>query len=78
MTLKDTPINYNVVKEKIEESGLQAVGNGSIREIVRIVNNIEKATGDKFVRMEMGVPGINPPDIGINAEIEALRRGLAS
>jgi len=78
MTSKDTPINYNVVKEKIKESGLPVVGNATIREIVRIVNNVENETGDKFIRMEMGVPGINPPDIAINAEMEALKKGFAS
>lgn len=78
MTSKDTPINYNIVKNKIEESGLPIVGNGSIREIVRIVNNIETESGDKFIRMEMGVPGIMPPEVGINAEIEALKKGVAS
>ena len=78
MASKETPIDYQVVKEKIKESGLPVVGNGTIREIVRIVNNIENETGDKFVRMEMGVPGLNPPEIGINAEMEALRKGLAS
>ena len=78
MTSKDTPINYNIVKNKIEESGLPVVGNGSIREIVRIVNNIETESGDKFIRMEMGVPGIMPPEVGINAEIEALKKGVAS
>jgi aspartate/methionine/tyrosine aminotransferase len=78
MTSKDTPINYNVVQEKIKEAGLPIVGNATIREIVRIVNNIENQTGDKFIRMEMGVPGINPPEIAINAEIDALKKGLAS
>ncbi len=78
MTSKDTPINYNVVQQKIKDSGLPVVGNGTIREIVRIVNNIESETGDKFIRMEMGVPGINPPEIAINAEIDALKKGWAS
>lgn len=78
MTSKSTPIDYNIVKEKIKESGLPIVGNGTIREIVRIVNNIEQASGEKFIRMEMGVPGIMPPEIGIKGEIEALEKGLAS
>jgi len=73
-----TPINYNIVSQKIAESGLDDLGIASIREIVRLVNNIENATGQKFVRMEMGVPGLPAPDIGINAEIEALKNGVAS
>jgi aspartate/methionine/tyrosine aminotransferase len=74
----ETPINYKIVKQMIDESGLPSIGHGTIREIVRIVNNIEKATGEKFIRMEMGVPGILPPEIGTNAEIKALKEGLAS
>ena len=76
--MKDTPIDFTTVKKQIEESGLEKVGRGSIRDLVRIVNKIEAATGDKFIRMEMGVPGLNPPDIGTEAEIEALRSGVAS
>ena len=35
-------------------------------------------TGIKFVRMEMGVPGLPAPSIGIDAEIAALKKGVAS
>ncbi len=73
---KNTAINYEVVKEKIQASGLKEVGKASIRELVRLVNEIESATGDKFIRMEMGVPGLVPPEVGINAEIEALKKGV--
>ena len=74
----NTPINYEVVKQKIQDSGLKNVGSASIRELVRLVNEIETETGDKFVRMEMGVPGLMPPKVGTDAEIEALKRGVAS
>ncbi len=76
--MKDTPINYQIVKEKIEESGLPVIGNATIRELVKVVNRIEEATGEKYIRMEMGVPGLLPPEIGTQAEIEALKRGVAS
>lgn len=77
-TMKNTPINYDVVKQKIEELNLSDLGNATIREIVKIVNNIQEATGDKYIRMEMGVPGLKPSDIGTEAEIAALRRGVAA
>lgn len=76
--MKNTPIPYDVVKQKIAESGLQKVGRATIREIVRLVNEIEVATGMKYIRMEMGVPGIEPNSVGIEAEIQALRSGVAS
>ncbi len=78
MKNKNTPINFEIVENKIKESGLENVGNATIREIVKIVNKIEAETGDKFIRMEMGVPGLAPPEIGVNAEIAALKRGVAS
>ncbi len=76
--MKDTPIDYDIVKKEIENSGLAKIGKGTIREIVRTVNNIEKESGKKFIRMEMGVPGLAPPEIGTEAEIKALKRGVAS
>ena len=75
---KNTPIDFKIVKQKIKASGLSEIGKGSIREIVRLVNEIELATGKEFVRMEMGVPGLSPARAGVNAEIEALKRGVAS
>jgi aspartate/methionine/tyrosine aminotransferase len=75
---KSTPVDRDIVKNKVEGSGLDDLGLASIREIVKLVNQIERASGIKFVRMEMGVPGLLPPSIGIEAEIEALRNGVAS
>lgn len=75
---EDTPINFKEVQKQIELMGLANVGKASIREIKRLVDNIESATGDKFVRMEMGIPGLPPAQIGIEAEIEALRKGVAA
>lgn len=75
---KNTPINYDIVTQKIIESKLNNIGTASIREIKRLVDNIEKATGEKFVRMEMGIPGLPATQIGIEAEIEALKSGVAS
>ncbi len=72
--MKNTPINFDIVKQKIESSGLKPdISSSTIREILRLVNELEKATGEKYVRMEMGVPGLKPPQILIDAEIEALR-----
>lgn len=73
-----TPVDFDIVQSKIEESGLEQVGRASIREIVRLVNQVEKESGIKYIRMEMGVPGLQPSSIGINAEIDALKSGVAS
>ncbi len=76
--VQNTPINQEIVREQIALAKLPGLGRASIREIVRLVNIIEQLTGEKYIRMEMGVPGLEPPDIGIEAEIAALQRGVAS
>jgi len=76
--MRNTPVDYSVVSDVIQSSPVDKVGHASIRELVRMVNQIEERTGTKFIRMEMGVPGLDPAAVGIEAEIEALRRGVAS
>ncbi len=76
--MQPTPINRETVSDKIKASGLLNVGKASIRELVRLVNEIEAASGETFVRMEMGVPGLAPVQVGVDAEIKALRSGVAS
>ncbi|MDA3927706.1 MAG: pyridoxal phosphate-dependent aminotransferase [Prolixibacteraceae bacterium] len=73
-----TPIKAEVVKAKLEALNITDMNNASIREVVQVVNMIEAETGEKYVRMEMGVPGLPPASVGVNAEIEALKKGVAS
>lgn len=74
----NTPIDNSIVGKLIKESGLKSVGKASIREIKKLVDNIEKATKEKFIRMEMGVPGLPPAQAGVDGQIEALQRGVAA
>ncbi len=77
-TALDTPIDSKIVKQEIDSLGLESVGLASIRELNRLVTNIETASGEQFIRMEMGVPGLDPPKIAVDAEIEALKKGVGS
>ncbi|MDR1878452.1 MAG: pyridoxal phosphate-dependent aminotransferase [Bacteroidales bacterium] len=76
--MQDTPIKYEIVKQKIEESGISNIGTASIREIKKLINEIEKASGEQFIRMEMGIPGLPPVQIGVEAQIAALQQGVAA
>jgi len=77
-TLVNTPIDYNLVERKIAESGLKNVGKASIREVRSLINQIEKESNIKFIRMEMGVPGLPANPIGLEAEAKALKAGVGS
>ena len=74
--MKNTPINYEIVKQKIEESKLPNVGRSSIREIKRLIDNIESATGDRFIRMEMGgCRDYHPPRLAPRQKLQPCGQG---
>jgi len=76
--MKPTPIPAEVVNEVVDAFGIHPAGKATIRELVKIVNDIEGMTGEEFIRMEMGVPGLDPTFVGTEAEMIALRKGVAS
>jgi aspartate/methionine/tyrosine aminotransferase len=73
-----TPIDREIVKSIIDNSGFEKVGKAAIREIKFMVDSIERKTDTKFIRMEMGIPGFPAPQIAIDAEKKALDEGCAS
>ena len=74
----ETPIPRHIVDNAKRESGLNDIGRASIREVVSLVHKIEQASGQRFVKMEMGVPGLPAASIGLDAQIDALQKGVAS
>jgi aspartate/methionine/tyrosine aminotransferase len=72
------PISSELVGAIRTKTSIPNPGKASIREVVNLVNHLEKASGLRFIRMEMGVPGIKPPEIATLAEINALQQGVAS
>lgn len=76
--MKNTPINYDTAQRVIDRYQLQDFGKATIREVVAISNQLEQETGIEFVHMEMGVPGLRPAQVGTDAEIEALQKGIAA
>lgn len=68
----------DTIKRLITESGITNFSRTSIREVAKLVNNIEETTGARYVRMEIGEPGLPCVSVAVEAEIEALRRGVGS
>jgi len=73
-----TPVRQEIVKKYIDQLKISDPGKASIREIVALINLVEEESKVKFIRMEMGVPGLPPAKIGVEAEIKALQAGVAS
>jgi hypothetical protein len=57
---RDTPIDSVIVQNILDEYNLPDFGKATIREVVSMVNQAEKRSGKRYVRMEMGVPGLPP------------------
>ena len=76
--MQNNLIDKQLVDTTMAQCGVSNLDDASIRDTVKIANLLEKATGEKFIRMEMGVPGLPASAVGVKAEIEALRNGIAS
>jgi aspartate/methionine/tyrosine aminotransferase len=74
--MKSTPIDFEIVEKKLAETRIGDLGIASIREIKRLIDLIETESGQRYIRMEMGIPGLPPVKIGIEAEKEALDMGI--
>ena len=72
------PIDKNIVEKAIAGLEIADFSKATIREVVAIANKLEKETGVEFIHMEMGVPGLPAAKIGVEAEINALKNGVAS
>ncbi len=72
------PIERTTVDKILIKNNIDKVSHASIRQIKKLVNDIETETGVPFIRMEMGIPGLPISRIAIDAEIEALNSGVAA
>ncbi len=72
------PVDIKLFKKRLEESSINTLSTASIREIKKLADTLEKDTGERFIRMEMGIPGLPPVKEGVDAQIEALKRGVAA
>jgi len=72
------PVDKNIIEKAVEALHIKDLEQATIREVVAISDIIEQETGLEFIRMEMGVPGLPAPAVGVEAEIEALKSGVAS
>ena len=76
--MKATPISRDLIDRSIEDFQITDFSKATIREVKAIAAKAEKESGVEFIKMEMGVPGLPPSAVGVQAEIKALQEGIAS
>ena len=72
------PIQKEVIDRIAANNKISNPGKASIREMRKMIQDVERETDVRFVKMEMGIPGLPAPKVGVEAQIEALRSGVAS
>ena len=71
-------ISKQLVESLFAKFGTNDINQLSIREVGKLVTMIEKESGEEFIHMEMGVPGLPASQIGLDAEREALAMGVGA
>jgi aspartate/methionine/tyrosine aminotransferase len=70
-TSTKVPLDRETLRQVIERQPFD-MRRASIREMNNLVNAVEREFGIRFIRMEFGIPGLQVPDIAIEAERVAL------
>ena len=76
--MKETPIKRELVDGLIQKFGIQDFAKATIREVKREAQMAENESGVEFIKMEMGIPGLPAAKVGVDAQIQALKNGVAS
>ncbi|MCH5237095.1 MAG: pyridoxal phosphate-dependent aminotransferase [Muribaculaceae bacterium] len=72
------PIDDKTLNETIKKLEITNLISATIRQICSLSAELEKVSGEKFVHLELGNPGISAEQIGIEAECKALKNGIAN
>ncbi len=76
--MRPTPIPRNIIDDAITDYGIQDCAKATIREVKAVAAFAEKESGVEFIKMEMGIPGLPASKVGVEAQIDALRNGIAN
>ncbi|MDE6297172.1 MAG: pyridoxal phosphate-dependent aminotransferase [Muribaculaceae bacterium] len=72
------PLDNNSLKDAITRLSIMDITSATIRQICSLAAELENEAGEKMVHLEMGNPGLPAEQIGVEAEINALRNGVAN
>ncbi len=71
------PIDINTIDLAANSLGIVSLESATIQQIRALTSELEKRSGETFVRLELGDPGLPPVEVGVRAECAALKRGVA-
>ena len=74
----NAPFDRSYLNEALKQMDIADIARATIRQSGDIARIMEHATGEEFIHLEMGVPGLPPEQVGVEAERRALAEGVAS
>ena len=74
----NAPYDRLYLESALKQMDIADIARATIRQSGDIARIMERATGEEFIHLEMGVPGLPPEQVGIEAERRALAEGVAS
>ncbi len=74
----EIPFDRKTVSEVLRKMHVARAGDATIRQTLAIAEELERITGQKFVHLELGSPGLPASRIGIEAQKHALDSGVAN
>ena len=72
------PIDKALIDSLLEQMEISDISCATIRQCGALARALEAATKTEFLHLEMGVPGLPPERVGVEAEKRALDEGVAS
>ena len=72
------PIDKEDLNEVLKAMGINDLTHATIRQCVNTAQELERISGEKFVHLEFGVPGLRACQIGIDMQKLALDAGIAA
>lgn len=78
MEHKNLPVSHSALAAVLQQMGISDISHSTIRQSGSIARTLEKETGTEFLHLEMGIPGLPPARVGVDAEKAALDAGVAS
>ncbi|WP_308778108.1 pyridoxal phosphate-dependent aminotransferase [uncultured Bacteroides sp.] len=76
--MKHQVFSEELVDQVVKELKVANLEQATIGEVLLVASRLEELTGIPFIRMDQGSPGLPANRIGIEAEKEALDRGVGS
>jgi len=72
------PVSREQIEGVLQKIGISDICKATIRQTANTALELERISGERFLHLELGIPGLEAGRIGIEAQKKALDSGVAS